>query len=80
MISSAGKEPSNKLFKVSFDIEKPAFKIIKATINAIIGSRAAIPVIFIKTKPTKTPSDEKISVLKCSASAKRETESDFFAT
>ena len=34
----------------------------------------------MSSKPRNTPTDDKISVLKCSASAYNETDSDFFAT
>lgn len=44
--SSDGKEPSRRLYNVSFDIENPVLRINKATKIAIIGSRILIPVIF----------------------------------
>ena len=78
--SFCGKDPSNRLFNVSFDIENPAFSMKSATRIAIIGSKICIPVIFISSNPAITPSDEYMSVLKCSPSAKREIEFDFFAT
>ena len=77
--SFSGKEPSKRLFKAVFVIEKPALKINAATKSAIIGSKICIPVILISTNPNKTPKDEKISVRKCSASAKRAIEPDFLA-
>ena len=79
-ISSVGKVPSSKLFNVFFDISNPAFRTNIATKIAIIGSKTGIPVTLIKTNPKSTPNDQKTSVLKCSPSACKETESDFSAT
>ncbi len=58
LISLAGIEPSRRLFRLSFEIEKPVFSIIIATIIAAIGSSAVIPVVLIRINPRRTPSDE----------------------
>ena len=78
--SHSGKEQSSKLFIVLIEIESPALKIIIATIMAMIGSRRCMPVSLISNKPMNTPREDKISVLKCSASAYIDTVSESFAT
>ena len=78
--SHSGNEQSSKLFIVLIEIESPALKIIIATIMAMIGSRRCMPVSLISNKPMNTPREDKISVLKCSASAYSDTDSESFAT
>ena len=80
LISLSDNFTSTNGLKAFFNRHKASFKINKATIRAIIGSRKCSFVIHIRKSPTPTPREVYTSVLRWRASASKAIESVFLAT
>ncbi len=60
-------------------IRTPATTIAAATASAVIESKAELPVILTRPRPTTTPAEVSASVRRCAASPSRAGESYAFA-